>query len=369
MPWQPVTCLIYNDQTSEVPIPTNGPARDPQDRLVAPADRLDSWKEIAFYLKRSVRTVTRWESEQGLPVHRHKTGGVYASRQEIDAWWTAHRKEIEKAASPAEGRSGVWRTLVPVAAVALLLMSAAGWLMFRRDTRPAPKLVPLTTYPGIEGPPSLSPDGNQVVFRWNDDIYLKQVDSEDRRQLTNTPGVRENAPAWSPDGRQIAFVRAGKQIFLISPLGTSERWVADTSSPSSFAGVMAWTSDSQSLVLSELSSPQSIVSGLVMIAANTGEKRMLTSPPGPGIGDRMPAISPDGKMVAFTRFLQDNPAIIYLMPLAGGEPRLVVKDAGSIFGLTWTPDGRELVFSSDRAGVRACSGFGQTLLGGCLRRR
>ena len=52
-------------------------------------DRLDSWKEIATYLDRTVVTVQRWEKEEGLPVHRHvhnKQATVYASRSEIDTW-------------------------------------------------------------------------------------------------------------------------------------------------------------------------------------------------------------------------------------------------------------------------------------------
>lgn len=52
-------------------------------------DRLDSWKEIAAYLRRSVRTVRRWEREEGLPVHRHVhrvLGSVYAQKSEVDAW-------------------------------------------------------------------------------------------------------------------------------------------------------------------------------------------------------------------------------------------------------------------------------------------
>ena len=51
--------------------------------------RLDSWKEIANYLQRSVRTVIRWEREESLPVHRHlhgKRGTIYANSSEIDAW-------------------------------------------------------------------------------------------------------------------------------------------------------------------------------------------------------------------------------------------------------------------------------------------
>jgi tetratricopeptide (TPR) repeat protein len=57
----------------------------------SPADeRLDSWKEIASYLKRSVRGVQRWEAEEGMPVHRHrhdKRGTIFAFKPELDAWW------------------------------------------------------------------------------------------------------------------------------------------------------------------------------------------------------------------------------------------------------------------------------------------
>jgi tetratricopeptide (TPR) repeat protein len=61
-------------------------------------DRLDSWKEIAAYLKRDVTTVQRWEKREGLPIHRHqhgKLGSVYAYKAELDRWWEAGRREIE----------------------------------------------------------------------------------------------------------------------------------------------------------------------------------------------------------------------------------------------------------------------------------
>ena len=54
-----------------------------------PENRLDSWKEIASYLGREVRTAQRWEEREGLPVHRHihnKAGSVYAFKTEIDEW-------------------------------------------------------------------------------------------------------------------------------------------------------------------------------------------------------------------------------------------------------------------------------------------
>ncbi|MEO6527922.1 MAG: tetratricopeptide repeat protein [Gemmatimonadaceae bacterium] len=58
------------------------------------ADRLESWKQIAGYLKRGVRTARRWEREEGLPVHRHLhrvLGSVYAFRSEIDDWLRTQR--------------------------------------------------------------------------------------------------------------------------------------------------------------------------------------------------------------------------------------------------------------------------------------
>lgn len=65
-------------------------------------DRLDSWKEIAAYLKRSVRTVRRWEHDEGLPVHRqhhHTLGSVYAQKSELDAWRDRARTPV---AAPSE---------------------------------------------------------------------------------------------------------------------------------------------------------------------------------------------------------------------------------------------------------------------------
>src|SRR5436309_10124228 len=62
-----------------------------QSPLPERGDRLDSWKEIAVYLDREVRTVQRWEKREGLPVHRHfhvKARTVYAFNREIDVWLT-----------------------------------------------------------------------------------------------------------------------------------------------------------------------------------------------------------------------------------------------------------------------------------------
>jgi hypothetical protein len=64
---------------------------------LGPEDRLDSWKEIAAYLKRGVRTVQRWERSNGLPVRRlelEKHGTVYAYKAELDAWWHSRQQSV-----------------------------------------------------------------------------------------------------------------------------------------------------------------------------------------------------------------------------------------------------------------------------------
>ena len=100
---------------------------------------LDSWKEIARYLNRSVRTVQSWETQEGLPVRRHqhlKAGTVYAHRSEIDAW-------LEGRAAMADGdaTSDAWpwrRRWLPIALVALLVAAVISWRLTREPSSTDP---------------------------------------------------------------------------------------------------------------------------------------------------------------------------------------------------------------------------------------
>src|SRR6267142_3844204 len=83
-----------------------------------PEDRLDSWKEIAAYLKRGVRTVQRWERSNGLPVHRlepDRQGSVFAYKPELDNWWATRRQTI--ATVDGQGVNGSARSVRPFWAV------------------------------------------------------------------------------------------------------------------------------------------------------------------------------------------------------------------------------------------------------------
>jgi TolB-like protein/tetratricopeptide (TPR) repeat protein len=87
---------------------SDGPVPDP---------RLESWKEIAAYLRRGVRTVRRWEREEGLPVHRHlhrSRATIYARPAEIDAWWGERRPPVERPGPAREADRPARRLMVAV---------------------------------------------------------------------------------------------------------------------------------------------------------------------------------------------------------------------------------------------------------------
>lgn len=92
------------------------------------ADRLDSWKEIARYLGKSVRTAIRWSQDEGMPVYRHAGsthGPVYAYRSEIDAWIHSNRSASPQASQkPLFLRIGALAILVLITAVAVLWLNS-----------------------------------------------------------------------------------------------------------------------------------------------------------------------------------------------------------------------------------------------------
>ncbi len=135
--------------------------------------------------------------------------------------------------------SRVWsvRGAMVLLGVCASLALAIGWRSVAAKP-PSLRILTVTSFPGAEGMPSLSPDGNFVVFTWRGidsteaaDVWVKAVDGDELKRLTNTPQFHEAMPAWSPDGRQIAYYRLeGIQnggVFLVSPLGGPERKIAD----------------------------------------------------------------------------------------------------------------------------------------------
>jgi TolB-like protein/Flp pilus assembly protein TadD len=148
--------------------------------LKPPEDRLDSWKEIAAYLRRDVTTVQRWEKREEMPVHRHqhdKMGSVYAFSSELDAWVQSRRlrleeeeKEHERTAETPVAAEGDHRPIgtpparrwLVVGGVAVLALLAVTYVMTRSRGRNAtrPKITSLAVLPLK----NLSGDSTQEYF-------------------------------------------------------------------------------------------------------------------------------------------------------------------------------------------------------------
>ncbi len=262
------------------------------------------------------------------------------------------------ASSPTKRTSRwVWPVVFLAAGV---IVSAAIWLMVDRQRAKAPmapaRIVPFTTLPGIESEMSFSPDGNQLVFAWDGGLknnvlhlYVKQIGNETVRQLTSGPDG-DYSPAWSPDGREIAFLRLsakGRGLYVIPSLGGAERKINEHLF--AFSARLAWTPDGKGLVMQGNNSPNEARS-LYFVVRETGEMRKLTNPPEGIYGDRFPALSPDGKMIAFCRATGISHGDLYLISINGGEPKRLTFDQALTTWPTWTPDGREILSLSNRRG-------------------
>ena len=120
---------------------------------------------------------------------------------------------------------------------ALLISGSLALLVYEMvpsEQTDALRVRPLTPWPGREGRLSFSPDGKRVALEWsgeaddNFDIYVKGIDDDSRVRLTTDPEP-DHCPAWSPDGRAIAFLRGsnrGVAVYVVPAAGGPERFIA-----------------------------------------------------------------------------------------------------------------------------------------------
>jgi Tol biopolymer transport system component/DNA-binding winged helix-turn-helix (wHTH) protein len=237
-------------------------------------------------------------------------------------------------------------------------------------------LLPLA----IEGDqrlPALSPDGSRVAFlrsarlRTESGLYAAVVGSPSSVRLTQNdePGLLKDektpaigdpySPAWSPDGREVAFLRDRGDKFLIEmvpALGGAEKTIyAGLRSPFDYEtgkGGLSFSPDGKLVAFAEWNA--AIQKSFIQVRSlRDSSTRVLTSPP-PACHDRRPAFSPSGDKLAFIR--SSGPTSVeelFVISVAGGEPQQLTFDHKQIFGPpAWTQTD-EIVFSSSRGGLPA----------------
>jgi Tol biopolymer transport system component len=204
-----------------------------------------------------------------------------------------------------------------------------------------------------------SPDGTRVVYTCGglttSDICIVNADGTGMLNLTDTPNVDEGFPAWSPDGEKIAFTTrrdGNNEIYEMpapapgaSAAAASSKWVRLTDNPTDdFAP--AWSPDgSQIAFVSDRDRKAGIYDIYIMQADGSGVRRLTADT----AIDYSPAWSPDGKMIAF-RSHHDGPADIYLIGVDGAGLHDLTNNPADDWAPQWSPDGTLIAFQTNRDG-------------------
>ena len=206
-------------------------------------------------------------------------------------------------------------------------------------------LTPLTSLADRTGNPAFSPDGRQVAFRrqsfvpGNSGIWVKQVGEEGLLQLTN--GDTDCCPVWSPDGHSVAFSRLSdkqRTIYEVPVKGGAVRVLSVAGMVSGHAEI-DWSPDGDKIAFAAKGAQNP--SAIFLLSLDSRTVRQITGPHAKD-EDWGPAFSPDGSRIAFVR--SSN---IMVMPAEGGELQRLTPESVSVLGSpAWAPDGQSIVFAS-----------------------
>lgn len=187
---------------------------------------------------------------------------------------------------------------------------------------------------GISYDPAWSPDGKKIAYAVSQkagapQIYVMNADGTNPQNLTNDDSTNNGFPDWSPDGSQIVFwsqpVGGGgrkSEIYLMDASGKNRRRLAGTEH---IDWEPAWSPDGQNILFS------SADGHIYMVDANGKNLTRLTH-----VGvNSSPVWSPDGQEIAFVS-TKDGQSDIYLMNVDGNDVRKLTNDSKRKIGLSWT---------------------------------
>jgi Tol biopolymer transport system component/DNA-binding winged helix-turn-helix (wHTH) protein len=269
---------------------------------------------------------------------------------------------LDQASTPSYERSRRFRGLVVFAWISAVL-AVFGAVFVLRNLRPGDvesfRIVPVTRLAGKEYQPAISPDGTRVAFLWEQDagksagLWVQAFDESSPRPVSSGEG-EFSSPAWSPDGRSLAFIRFGESV------GAIDIASAEGKGPKVLTSVfptrhglanrhLDWSPDGRWLAFDDEPAPNQPFA-IFLISLETGERRRLTWPEALSIGDVSPRFSPDGKTISFIRVLHRASQELFTVPVTGEAARPMTSDGKQLTDQDWMPDGRTLLFASNREG-------------------
>jgi TIR domain/WD40-like Beta Propeller Repeat len=204
----------------------------------------------------------------------------------------------------------------------------------------------LTNSQEINFAPAWSPDGSQIAFTsdrdGNNGIYVMNANGLNLHKITNDNTIAA-WPAWSPDGRRIVFVfdhDNNSEIYVMNTDGSNFRSLTNNL-VNDFAP--AWSPDGSQIAFT---SNRDGNNGIYIINANGSNLHKITND---NTIAAWPAWSPDGRRIAFV-FDHDNNSEIYVMNADGSNFRSLTNNLVNDFSPAWSPDGSQIAFTSNRDG-------------------
>ena len=255
-------------------------------------------------------------------------------------------------------------SLVLLASIAVVLIVMRPWRSGTRSEQAntvatAVRTFPLMTFPGRFLGIALSPDASQIAFTWSGpdfgkwNIYVQRIGGDRPLQITHTQGGMIAYVDWSPDGRLLVFGRCGEDdhgsLYTIPPLGGQEHKVTDVACEWGATGAV-WAPDGQSLLFSDACVDRGSL-GVMEFTFATGKKRCLAAPDSNSVSFLHPSRSPDGQNVAFVRETTIRVMDLFIVPFQGGPLRRLTSEGRLLGQFVWAPDGKSIIFTSDREGV------------------
>ncbi len=306
-----------------------------------PPDLRDSGRNIPAALERIVRHCLEKSPEERFQSARDLAFHLETAPPDSEA----NPARLVSAQNPSKTRSIRWL----IAFLAVLAAAGAGlWFGARqRSDHRAVHFLRLTDFAGLEDSPAFSPDGKSVAFvsdsTGSRQIWIRLLAGGPPLQITHDAG-KHLEPRWSQDSAALIYYTpppegdAQGALWEISALGGAPRRLV-----SSMSGADV-SHDGKRLSFFRLNGKQMEL----VCSDRNGSNAKVVMEAVVSFSFRQPRWSPNDASIAFLHSRQNWADDVYIVPSAGGSPRQVTDDNTLMSGLAWVADGSRLLYSSAR---------------------